>query len=239
MVKRNLSILMLLVILIFSGQAMAKPELTITSSQFDFGYAPYNTKISHSFWLFSTGDETLKIEKIITGCGCTKAPLTKNIIPPGDSALLEIIFNTNKYKNRVIKSPKIISNASDEKKVTIITNVQKYPNQTIPIVIEPSVIDLSIPENSDYREIFFTIKNITDKKLKTSLVAYPENFFEIKLPKKIGSGKTAKGTLKIKSIDSFDKIQKSFTIELDDENKTRITIPIVKTSPKQLSLKKQ
>lgn len=237
MVKKCLLTLTLLAIIIIAGQVSAKPELTISPSQFDFGYAPYNTKISHSFWLYSTGDETVEIEKVITGCGCTKAPLSKNSIPPGDSAKLEIIFNTNKYTSRVVKSPKIISNTA-EKKVSIITNVMKESNQSIPIAIEPNIIDLTLPKFSNSHKINFTIKNLTDKKLKTSLVSYPNDLFELKLPKKIGAGKTAIGTLLIKSIDSFDIIQKSFTIELNDENKTRLTIPIVKASSKQLSLKK-
>ncbi len=238
MVTKNLSILVLLAILIFAGQALAKPELTLKSSEFDFGYSPYNTKISHSFWLYSTGDETVEIEKVITGCGCTKAPLTKNIIPPGDSALLEIIFNTNKYNNRVVKSPKIISNASEEK-VSIIINVLKEPNENIPVVIEPDVIDFSLPEYGISNKISFTLQNLTNDNLKTSLISFPDDLFDLKLPNEIGAGKTAEGTIIIKSVNSIDKINKSFTIELNDKNKTRLTIPIAKNSPKQLSLQKQ
>jgi len=237
MSKRNLVVSLLLVVLIAVGQTLAKPELTIKTNQFDFGYAPYNAKISHNFWLYSIGDETVKIEKVITGCGCTKAPLTKNIIPPGDSALLEIIFNTNRYKSRVVKSPKIISNA-DEQEVIIETNVLKEPNQSIPLTIEPSIIDLSSSEFNGSGEIDFLIKNISNETLITSLIASPNDLFEIKLPKKIAAGKTAKGSLKIKSIDPIDKIQKSFTLELSDKNKTRLTIPIEKNRPKQLSLNK-
>ena len=238
MVTRNLSIVMLLLVLIFAGQVLAKPELTIKSSEFDFGYSPYNAKISHSFWLYSTGDETVNIEKVITGCGCTKAPLTKNIIPPGDSALLEIIFNTNKYNNRVIKTPKILSNAA-EIEVSIITNVLKEPNENIPIVIEPDIINLSLPEHGISNKISFTIQHRTNDNLKTSLKSYPDELFQIEVPNEIGAGKTAEGTLILKSVDSIDKIQKSFTIELNDKNKTRLTIPIVKNSPKELSLQKQ
>ncbi len=237
MSKRNPLIPMLLVMLIIGGQATAKPELTVNPAEFDFGYAPYNVKISHSFWLYSTGDETVEIEKVI-GCGCTKAPLTKNIIPPGDSAFLEIIFNTNKYNNRVVKSPKIISNAS-ELKITFITNVQKEPDQTIPIVIQPEIIDLSLPEYGISNKISFTLQNLTNGNLKTSLISFPDDLFDLKLPNEIGAGKTAEGTIIIKSVNSIDKINKSFTIELNDKNKTRLTIPIAKNIPKQLSLQKQ
>jgi len=189
-----------LIIMLITGQVIAKPELKISPPAFDFGYAPYNVKISHNFWLHSIGDETVEIAKVKTGCGCTKAPLTKNIIPPGDSALLEIIFNTNNYKNRVVKSPKILSNAP-ENKLTFITNVQKEPNQTLPILIEPEIIDLSLPEYGISKKISFTIQNLSNEKLKTSLISFPDELFRIKLPKKIGAGETAKGILIIKSVD--------------------------------------
>ncbi len=49
------------------GSASATPRLTIGESSFDFGYAPQNSKISHDFWLYSTGDDTLKILNVKPG----------------------------------------------------------------------------------------------------------------------------------------------------------------------------
>jgi len=49
------------------GSSMAAPRLTITDDSFDFGYAPQNSKVSHVFWLRSTGDDTLKILKVTPG----------------------------------------------------------------------------------------------------------------------------------------------------------------------------
>ncbi len=49
------------------GSASAAPRLTISESAFDFGYAPQNSKISHDFWLYSTGDDTLKILNVKPG----------------------------------------------------------------------------------------------------------------------------------------------------------------------------
>ena len=45
----------------------AEPNLTIPESIFDFVYAPQNSKISTVFWLKSTGDDTLKILKVVPG----------------------------------------------------------------------------------------------------------------------------------------------------------------------------
>ncbi len=60
-----LSLIVLLLIVV--GSALAAPRLTIPESVFKFGYAPQNSKISHPFWLYSTGDDTLKILKVKPG----------------------------------------------------------------------------------------------------------------------------------------------------------------------------
>ncbi len=44
-----------------------EPRLTIPESTFTFGYAPQQSIVSHSFWLQSTGGDTLRIVKISPG----------------------------------------------------------------------------------------------------------------------------------------------------------------------------
>jgi hypothetical protein len=43
------------------------PRLTISQTSFVFGYVPQHSTISHVFWLHSTGDDTLRILKIVPG----------------------------------------------------------------------------------------------------------------------------------------------------------------------------
>jgi hypothetical protein len=43
------------------------PKLSIPESTFDFGYAPTASTVSHTFWLYSTGDDTLRITRINPG----------------------------------------------------------------------------------------------------------------------------------------------------------------------------
>lgn len=49
------------------GSSLAGPKLIIKEPEFDFGYAPQSAKISHDFWLYSIGDDTLKIIKVSPG----------------------------------------------------------------------------------------------------------------------------------------------------------------------------
>ena len=57
----------LLVVLVLAGLTQAAPHLSIEDPVFDFGYAPQHSKITHVFWLRNTGDDTLRITKIVPG----------------------------------------------------------------------------------------------------------------------------------------------------------------------------
>jgi hypothetical protein len=66
--NRKLIIIGLLVLVfILSNSILAAPRLTIKESIFKFGFAPQNSKISHVFWLYSTGEDSLKILKVVPG----------------------------------------------------------------------------------------------------------------------------------------------------------------------------
>ena len=119
-----------------AGLAVAGPELTIPEEAFDFGYIPQNSKVSHVFWLRNTGDQELRIVKVTPGCGCTQAPLDKQVIPAGDSARLEIIFSSKLYFNRVAKKPVIeLENMPDPRFVEISSYVIPSPDSAFPWVL--------------------------------------------------------------------------------------------------------
>ena len=54
-------------IVCLSAVAFAVPRMTMPETVFDFGYAPQNATISHKFWIISTGEDTLKILKVVPG----------------------------------------------------------------------------------------------------------------------------------------------------------------------------
>lgn len=60
-------LVILLAVCMVAGSAIAVPRLTIDEANFDFGYAPQHSKVSHVFWLRSTGDDTLKILNVKPG----------------------------------------------------------------------------------------------------------------------------------------------------------------------------
>lgn len=60
-------LLIAVLVLLVSNLSLATPRLTLPETSFDFGFVPQHSTISHKFWLISSGDDTLKILKVVPG----------------------------------------------------------------------------------------------------------------------------------------------------------------------------
>jgi hypothetical protein len=210
-----------------AAAAMAAPKLTLPEESFDFGFVPQHAKVSHVFWLKSTGDDSLKILKVIPGCGCTKAPLDKQEMAAGDSTQLEVIFSTGNYTRKVTKRPKIQTNEGPpDRFVSILCNVETHPDSSYPLVIDPYKLDMTQLGDKVRDEMSFTIKNVTDQKLALSVVSLPANFFRLEIPASVAPGATVEGKLKLDKSAIDQDFEKSFTLELSDAGHTRFTVPV-------------
>ena len=145
----------------------------------------------------------------------------------GDSTELEIILNTKRYKNRITKSPRIETNEGTGKKsVKISCHVVMRPDSTHPIVIKPYKLDISQFGEKVRDRMSFNITNVSEQDLTLELIDLPVDLVEVDLPDKIEAGKSAKGELILKPKAIEESFEKSITIELDDQEKSRFTIPI-------------
>lgn len=50
-----------------ASSAFTAPRMTIPEAEFDFGFVPQNSSISHVFWLHSKGDDSLRIISVQPG----------------------------------------------------------------------------------------------------------------------------------------------------------------------------
>ena len=207
--------------------AYAAPRMQLSETTYNFGYAPQNSRISHIFWIKSTGDDTLLITKVIPGCGCTKAPLEKSELAPGDSTRLQILFKTGHYKNHVAKAPKIESNASDiPNNIRIESFVVARPDSTFPLVISPYKLDISQFGEKTRDQMTFKVTNVSDKSLKVSVIDKELRKFDVELPKSVDAGATIEGKLQLTDDAVLSEFESSLTIEVDDEMHSRFTIPV-------------
>lgn len=139
------------------------------------------------------------------------------------------------YTNRVTKTPTITTNEGPPNKmVRIMCDVVTRPDSTYPIVIKPYKLDLTQFGEKVRDEIKFTIQNMSQQSLTPQLISAAPDILEVNLPKQIAAGKTAEGIVKVKK-EALDKaFDKSFTLQLNDDKKTRFTVPVkraVRTAP--------
>ena len=230
--KKTLLIINMAFMLVSLGTIChAEPELTISEDSVDFGIVLQNIRLPHTFWLKSTGDDTLKIIKVIPGCGCIKTPLQTNIIPPGDSTKFEVLYDTRKYRGKITKRPRIRTNeANPDHVITITSQIEIRPDATYPVVVTPYKIDMTPDGNNKPKKRIFTLTNITDKDLYLKPLFYPEEISKVKLPKKIKAGETAEGEIKLSKNGLKQAFEKSFTFEVKGHYTYRFTVPVIRDS---------
>lgn len=161
--------------------------------------------------------------------------MEKTDLAVGDSTSLEIIFSTKHYNTRVSKRPRITTNEGPpDKNVTIHATVIQRPDSTYPIIIKPYKLDISQFGERVRDRMRFTISNVSDKEVALALVADLPRHAKIELPEKIGAGQSASGEISLLEEVLEESFEKSFTIEIDGDPKTRFTVP-VKRSVKEPS----
>ena len=161
----------LIIILSVVVSVNAEPMIQINETSFNFGKVAQRISVSHTFWIKSVGTDTLKIEKVIPGCGCTKAPLQDSVLAPGDSTSIEIIFATKSYRGFVAKKPYLLTNISEEK-VYLRIDAELFPKpETIgPINFEPYNLDVSQFSEKTRSKAKFHLVNKSDKDYEITLI---------------------------------------------------------------------
>jgi hypothetical protein len=216
-------------ILILSVSGFTQPNLSVPVEHFNFGFTPQNSMVSYKFWLHSNGTDTLKIMNVKTSCGCTKAPLEKSALLPGDSTALEVTFNSGQFVNRASKTITVTTNkANPNDQLIISADVEVRPDSSYPVVIKPYKVNMTQMGEKVRQSMKVSIVNVSDKDLTPSLVYYPQDIFDIELPKTIKAGTTGEMTLNIKSDKLSSNFNKSMTIGFNDEKNTRFTIPLTR-----------
>jgi hypothetical protein len=100
------------------------------------------------------------------------------------------------------------------------------PDSTYPVVFRPHVLDFYGDGEVAREKISFRIENISDETVAMKFVDYPGELIRVRLPRVIKAGETGKGYVYLKPQAVDKEFEKSFTIELTDEDTTRFTIPV-------------
>ncbi len=221
------------------GQSSALPageaRIYVDEVDFDFGFLPNDAFVSHSYKIYSRGKDPLRILGVKPACGCTKAPLAKEVIAPGDSGEVELIFHIARgQRGRTDKSATVTCNDSERQTVTLRFRGNMYPTERpdslTPVSLSQSKV--SWMYGQPINEQIITLKNVTDTPIRLTPIALPRGFADVTIPKdEIKPGKTR--DIRVKMAKEFvgKDFQKSFTFECSDVAKTRFTVPVLLDAP--------
>ncbi len=227
MMKRTLACSLLTLVLVSSSQAEA--PVVVTEPSFNFGFVPQASTLTHTFWVKSTASEEVRITRFVPGCGCTKSSLPDSTIAPGDSVRLDIIFASGRFRGAVTKKPYFYTNLADER-VAMGINAQVVNDTTkwAPIRFRPLKLDVSQFTTRPRTKAKFFLDNLSETDYEISLIYDAGRSFEVELPRKIKAGERVEGIVTILDDAIETSFEQSFTIELNDGLKTRLSLPITR-----------
>jgi hypothetical protein len=99
-------------------------DLQYIEDFFDFGSLIQGEVVSTTFRFKNAGTIPLVIKHLIPSCGCTKTSVSKEVLAPGEEAILEVTFDSAGWRGLQYKSVTLRTNGIiAEKSVTIKANV--------------------------------------------------------------------------------------------------------------------
>ncbi len=221
-------------VLILTQPCFAQVRLEIDDTSFDFGYIPQVCKVGHSYVMRSAGTDSLKILNVKPGCGCTKAPIKKEVVAPGDSTAVELIFTSiESYRGVVQKNATVKCN--DESRGTFQirfkATINTFPDSARPAQLTPW--NLEYNETNRGTELSVAVKNLSKEPLTLALVSCPSEFIQVSLPTgTIAPNKTANIKVKVAPGCKESEFEKSFTFTTGAATESmRYTVPVVLGKP--------
>ncbi|HDP54863.1 MAG TPA: DUF1573 domain-containing protein [Bacteroidetes bacterium] len=90
----------------------------------DLGTIDHGEVISYTFTFSNKGNAALIVNDLVADCGCTKVILSKEILKPGETATIELVFDSRGWHGSQFKSVSVKTNAqTPSRTITIKVNV--------------------------------------------------------------------------------------------------------------------
>lgn len=86
------------------------PVISFDNQTFDFGNIKQGESVEHEYKFINNGKRDLIIRKTKASCGCTAIMPSKNVIPPGESSVIKMKFNSTGKKGAQNKTITVTSN---------------------------------------------------------------------------------------------------------------------------------
>jgi len=218
------------VVFLFLTTALsAQPMLEVPNDKFDFGSLPHSSTVVQQFWFKSVGTDTVKIERIRTGCDCATFDMEKDWLAPGDSMKVGFYWDSQRRVGLITRHPTIYSNVEgDPLQLEFVGICASHPDKYYPVSIKPFKFEFSRLPTLSVDSIAFTLTNHTDSNYTLEVVSYPLEECTYSLPESIDANKEARGYIKINQAYYEKEFKRSLTVQLVgvDGSVKRFSLPI-------------
>jgi len=92
MIKRFF--LFVMVFTVYACAQVGQPKISVPQPVYDFGDVQTGEIVKHKFIVANNGTDILKIDRVVSSCGCTAAQPEKNELKPSESTLIAAEFNS-------------------------------------------------------------------------------------------------------------------------------------------------
>ncbi len=226
--------LMTLAVIAFSASmpmktVWAESGVRFDHTEFNFGQIPVGALGSHTFWIHAVGADTIVIDTVITGCGCTTIPLETKVLAPSDSVAFEIVFDSKGILGSVAKRPGFkVKDDTTLYDVKFYASVISSDTEFFPISILPPLFPINEDKARSGIDFPFTLSNLSDEDITVRVVDFPRAIFEIELAEAIPAKGSITGHFKmLAGYPLGENISKSMTFEVNNSQLFRLSAPII------------
>lgn len=104
------------------------PVASFDQVMYDFGTIEQGDVVETSFKVTNLGKSPLVISNARASCGCTIPKWPKEPIAPGESAKIDVKFNSKGKKNKIVKTVTLTTNTKRGREYVKIIGFIKVPN---------------------------------------------------------------------------------------------------------------
>ena len=230
--RNKYSILGLVFAFILCSGSLASAEraakIKFTEDSFDFGKIEQGEVLTHVFVFQNTGEETLKIKRVSSSCGCTAALVTKREVPPGEKGELRVTFNSRGLRGKVTKYVYVESDDQTQpnKKLIISAEIEVPPQPRISL--DRYSADAGLFLEGEEMRTRIAITNKGELELRVNCSHKDATFYskgkKISFPLKIRAGKSREIEIRIPPRKRKGVVREYIMIKSNDPNRQTLSI---------------
>lgn len=124
------------------GVTAATEILQLKENSYDFGTIPQGRPVTHKFTVVNTGKESVRIENVLTSCGCTTPEWSRDPIAPGGSSTIIVGYNAA-ADGPFSKTVSVVYDTNKQASIVISGTVHKAPATPAPVNASISLLKQS------------------------------------------------------------------------------------------------